>query len=214
MHSSQEINGQRNYRPTQYNTNLEQISDWLTKSLVVVSLIEGNTLIEALKTYAKVMSSIFANRSASVPFAISLLLFNLIAGFLVGYLKTRAFFTFDVNQQQAGNGISKVTLIENTQKELKTTLPEKDNVNTIYDLSSFANQYIRQEDHNGQFFGSATSNYIYEIIRSETHTEPLLATIFWQILLRDQSNYLNNLLRQNGVLFQATMRVRHPLQRC
>ncbi len=78
--------GERYYRT---NTNLEQISDWLTKIIVGVSLTQIPKLISkfdalTLKVaggYSESFSSNF-----SYPFASSIMLFYFICGFLVVYL--------------------------------------------------------------------------------------------------------------------------------
>ena len=76
------------YRP---NTNLEQISDWLTKILVGVGLTQVTSIsarIEAISTY---MVPGLGNFSNSHAFAMILLVFFSIAGFLLGYLWTRLY---------------------------------------------------------------------------------------------------------------------------
>ena len=71
------------------NTNLEQISDWLTKMLVGVGL----TQLTALPSYFQRITSVITpglggNASSSV-FALSVLIFFAVVGFLFGYLWTR-----------------------------------------------------------------------------------------------------------------------------
>ncbi|WP_041598487.1 hypothetical protein [Hahella chejuensis] len=73
------------------NTNLEQISDWLTKMLVGVGL----TQLTAMPSHLRVVTGYIAEgvgggRDASI-FALSVLLYFSIIGFLFGYLWTRLF---------------------------------------------------------------------------------------------------------------------------
>ncbi|WP_431686477.1 hypothetical protein [Hahella sp. NBU794] len=73
------------------NTNLEQISDWLTKMLVGVGL----TQLTAMPSHLRAVTSYIAEgigggRDASI-FALSVLLYFSIIGFLFGYLWTRLF---------------------------------------------------------------------------------------------------------------------------
>jgi hypothetical protein len=70
------------------NTNLEQISDWLTKILVGVGL----TQLYSLRGQLKALGSYFAVAS-SPALTLSMLLNFSIAGFLSGYLLTRLFLT-------------------------------------------------------------------------------------------------------------------------
>ena len=71
------------------NTNLEQISDWLTKILVGVGLTQISSLPEALQNYAGYASPGLGNFPGNEAFALALLIYYLIGGFLIGYLWTR-----------------------------------------------------------------------------------------------------------------------------
>jgi hypothetical protein len=70
------------------NTNLEQISDWLTKILVGVGLTQLNAIPDKLGELAAFLSPAFAD---SGVFAVGAVLYFSIAGFLFGYLWTRLF---------------------------------------------------------------------------------------------------------------------------
>lgn len=73
------------------NTNLEQISDWLTKILVGVGLTQISALGGALKKVSDVAAPGFGGSVSSGPFAVSIVLYFLVSGFLIGYLWTRLF---------------------------------------------------------------------------------------------------------------------------
>ncbi len=73
------------------NTNLEQISDWLTKILVGVGLTQIPGIIRNLKTISIFVSSGLGNSEASQIFALAIILFFMICGFLFGFLWTRLF---------------------------------------------------------------------------------------------------------------------------
>jgi hypothetical protein len=72
------------------NTNLEEISDWLTKIIVGVSLVElqrvQTKLLEAAGFIAQALGG-----SSQTSFAYGLLLYFSISGFLGGYLLTRLY---------------------------------------------------------------------------------------------------------------------------
>lgn len=76
----------------QANTNLEQISDWLTKILVGVGLTQvreiGNKLNEVSGSVARAFDSPNGNRS----FSLALIIFYILTGFLFSYLWTRLYF--------------------------------------------------------------------------------------------------------------------------
>ena len=73
------------------NTNLEQISDWLTKILVGVGLTQISALPSALKKYAEFVGTGVGDYPQSKVFAVALLIFFVINGFLIGYLWTRLY---------------------------------------------------------------------------------------------------------------------------
>jgi hypothetical protein len=69
------------------NTNLEQISDWLTKIIVGVGLVEIGTLAGTLDHIASNMA--LGGGSGAHSFALGLLVYSLIDGFLLSYVWTR-----------------------------------------------------------------------------------------------------------------------------
>lgn len=77
--------------PYQTNTNLEQISDWLTKILVGVGLTQISVLPKALQDYADYTTLGLGNFSSSKIFSLALLIYFLIGGFLISYLLTRLY---------------------------------------------------------------------------------------------------------------------------
>ena len=79
----------------QVNTNLEQISDWLTKILVGVGLAELHRLPAALRGGSDYFA---ATLGATTPsefsgFVLALLVYSSIVGLLTGYLGTRILLT-------------------------------------------------------------------------------------------------------------------------
>jgi hypothetical protein len=73
------------------NTNLEQISDWLTKILVGVTLVQFNEVRKTLEDIAKGLTQGLTGSSEPFAFAMGLILFFLGVGFPLGYLWTRLF---------------------------------------------------------------------------------------------------------------------------
>jgi len=77
------------------NTNLEQISDWLTKIIVGLGLVELRRAPDHLKSAATWVAESLTSRGASslaaVSFAGSLIVYFSILGFLSGYLLTLLF---------------------------------------------------------------------------------------------------------------------------
>jgi hypothetical protein len=73
------------------NTNLEQISDWLTKILVGIGLVQIADAPTALGTLADRLGPAFGGLDTSPAFALSLVLFCSIVGLALAYLWTRAY---------------------------------------------------------------------------------------------------------------------------
>lgn len=71
------------YRP---NTNLEQISDWLTKIIVGVGLIEFRKVIEFFKDLGAYCGSAFADSPSGEIIATSISVHYLLTGFIQGFL--------------------------------------------------------------------------------------------------------------------------------
>jgi hypothetical protein len=75
---------------TAVNTNLEQISDWLTKIIVGVSLVNSEKIGTALVTASKEMARSFGGEPAS-SLALAMLTYFGVIGLLGGYLLTRLY---------------------------------------------------------------------------------------------------------------------------
>jgi hypothetical protein len=90
---SEQTGETREKRDVQYgaNTNLEQISDWLTKILVGVGLTQVNNLWGGINATAGEFAAALGGGSVGKPLAIGILLYFPVAGFLFGYLWTRLF---------------------------------------------------------------------------------------------------------------------------
>ncbi|MFE6049832.1 hypothetical protein ACFQ6N_03670 [Kitasatospora sp. NPDC056446] len=71
------------------NTNLEQVSDWLTKVLLGVGLTQLGSLGERLHGLGTTLAPALGGGDAAVPFAAALVLYFLVFGFLAGWLVTR-----------------------------------------------------------------------------------------------------------------------------
>jgi len=71
------------------NTNLEQISDWLTKILVGVGLTQILQIPGQLQRLTAFLAPALGNQPSSQIFALGLIGYFSIAGFLIGYLTTR-----------------------------------------------------------------------------------------------------------------------------
>lgn len=71
------------------NSNLEQISDWLTKVIVGAGLVQIAALPGALAAFGSNLSPAFGGTPTSPVFAVGLLLYGFTVGFLLMYMWTR-----------------------------------------------------------------------------------------------------------------------------
>lgn len=77
----------------QVNTNLEQISDWLTKILVGVGLVQLGKVPEYGRRLGDYYSSCLGSAPSSPSAAVTIIVVFLVNGFLAGYLITRLYVT-------------------------------------------------------------------------------------------------------------------------
>lgn len=85
------------------NTNLEQISDWLTKVLVGVGLTQLQKIPDKLGTLAIYIAKDYGPSGSSV-FALSMVLYFSALGFLTGYLITRLALQQEFDEASGGDG--------------------------------------------------------------------------------------------------------------
>jgi tetratricopeptide (TPR) repeat protein len=134
-----------NYLP---NTNLEQISDWLTKILVGVGLTQIGQISQALKDYASYTQAGLGNFSNSYQFSIGLLFYYSISGFLIGYLFTRLhlpralrradqldFLQKEVEQAKLDDKVYNMVLTQLNDDVSKPDLDQNDLTKAIQDAS-------------------------------------------------------------------------------
>ena len=94
----------------QANTNMEQISDWLTKILVGAGLVDLKELPGAINSAAQYIAPSLAagtgtSAAALIPIAASLLIYFSVEGFICGYIFTRVYFVIvlQLTQNQLHN---------------------------------------------------------------------------------------------------------------
>ncbi len=76
------------------NTNLEQVSDWLTKIIVGVSLVELGNIVAGIKDLARTVAPIFGSPTAqNEVMAGAMIIYSAIFGFIAGYIRARTVLT-------------------------------------------------------------------------------------------------------------------------
>jgi hypothetical protein len=99
----QQANAQSDPQSTEgyaVNTNLEQISDWLTKIIVGVGLIQLATFPGKLKALAGYFANAIGPGTISGSLVLAILGFFAIFGFLIGYLWARIYLTGEFSRAE------------------------------------------------------------------------------------------------------------------
>lgn len=84
-----EMGDKRKYQP-EINNNLIEVSDWLTKIIVGLGLVELRELPDKLKIAANPLAECLGGE-CGLALAVGVIIFFLSAGFLVGYINARTF---------------------------------------------------------------------------------------------------------------------------
>jgi hypothetical protein len=94
---------------TQYrgNTNLEQVSDWLTKIIVGIGLVQIGHIVPALSKFAESVKAPLGGLPSSAAFGLGLTISYTLLGFFYFYFWSRSLFvgelgTFNAPQQPNG----------------------------------------------------------------------------------------------------------------
>jgi hypothetical protein len=76
----------------QGNTNLEQVSDWVTKIIVGVTLVQIGRVIPALARLGEAMKAPLGGQASSAAFGVALTIADVLLGFFLFYLWSRSSF--------------------------------------------------------------------------------------------------------------------------
>jgi hypothetical protein len=148
-------NGNENYVS---NTNLEQISDWLTKIIVGLGLTQINKIPGELNALGLQLAPVFGGGEVGWVAALATVLYFLINGFLFGYLWTRIYFKVVLQRVNSGleqemadvkAEIDKMNLEKEANKENKLRRLEKE-VETTDSTLFTANLKSADESEGGE----------------------------------------------------------------
>ena len=97
----------RGTRQYQGNTNLEQVSDWLTKIIVGIGLVQIGHIVPALSKFAESMKAPLGGLPSSAAFGLGSAISYALLGFFFFYFWSRSLFvreleTFNAPQEQNG----------------------------------------------------------------------------------------------------------------
>jgi hypothetical protein len=136
------------------NTNLEQISDWLTKIIVGVSLVQIGKLPSAIGDLSHHLAPLLGSSGASGGMGVVICITAVTAAFLLGYLWTRVivtwlFATTGRDIEEYTKGTTQKLVVEATKaateagvvKAVEQNIPDKLMVNTI--LESYRSEVAK-----------------------------------------------------------------------
>jgi hypothetical protein len=122
------------YQP---NTNLEQISDWLTKILVGVGLTQIDKIRQVTLQASAHIGQALGGTGTGEQFALVIMLYFLTCGFLFGYLWTRVFFAVTLIKADVATYIS--------QMEIKLVGQQEQQAQNDAAALSTMNRYLNAE---------------------------------------------------------------------
>src|ERR1035438_7649985 len=106
------------------NTNLEQISDWLTKILVGVGLTQLPTIRTEMRSLVVFVGRSLGGQPTSQGFAFVLIIYFLVCGFLLGYLWTRIVLPGQLRQADISALGRRLAKAEQASKEARTAVEQ------------------------------------------------------------------------------------------
>jgi hypothetical protein len=176
------------------NTNLEEISDWLTKILVGIGLIQLKEVPGLVRSLAKTIApSLGEVSAATVSAAAAMSVFYPVAGFLFGYLVTRlyvqgAFARADVEAyRQARSSLDidvRVAVLEERRRleavgsTAQQPKPAKDEKQALDQLERLANEYmsVRISDNSARLQRKEdVADEMYRLVRANAIPKRTLA---------------------------------------
>jgi len=155
----------------QANTNLEQISDWLTKILVGVGLTQVRQISAKMNEVAAAVAGALGSPAGNRTFALALMIYYLITGFLFSYLWTRlylpgAFREADLKEAKLDEILDKVEIVKAKTDIAQASAglgigkgPREEVQKRLLETSGLIEPGPNPDDPwKGQFGGSSTNN--------------------------------------------------------
>ncbi|MFJ1768438.1 hypothetical protein ACIOD2_49545 [Amycolatopsis sp. NPDC088138] len=190
------------------NTNLEQISDWLTKIIVGIGLVQFGAIVSNYGKLTDQLAAGLGGHSSSNAVAGVLIAFFGPLGFLLGHVITRTSLmtTFQYFDRLTTGKVAE------SLRELRSNLTglNSDIVAKYRDTDAEADPTAMTVQHNREPFVPVPNldvARIEDIVELETHIEELLGELIFPLSPRGRTpdNLIEILLRR-GVLDQATAR--------
>jgi hypothetical protein len=166
------------------NTNLEQISDWLTKILVGVGLTQINVIPEKLGLISGLVAKGLSDTDESRVFASAIILFFIISGFLFGYLWTRLFLPNAFKQADLSVLENRVEKATQQVKQVNKKLEELERQS---ELDASALSLAQRQLNPSTDVPAATQEQLNQAIKNAS--KPIKIQIFNQAQLQRANNW-------------------------
>jgi len=131
------------------NTNLEQVSDWLTKILVGLGLTQLATIQHMLVDIANAVAGHLNNLHSAQPLIIATIIYYVLSGFIGAYMFTRGWLSNALIEadEDIEQGASTINHLVNLNLEIKELAPhEKNLLRTIITECEHGTPYRLPED--------------------------------------------------------------------
>ena len=125
------------------NTNLEEISDWITKIIVGVSLVQLNQISGGIVAMGNTLAHGMGDHPSSFVFSVSTMIFYFVGGFFLGYLWSRIYLPKILLTSMEEGYRRKIKEKENELMETQTLLKDQ-NIQT--DIRKEVESILLQSD--------------------------------------------------------------------
>lgn len=177
------------------NTNLEQISDWLTKMLVGVGLTQINAIPGKLQALSAAIGQGMGDDPSAPTFALAIMLLFLVVGFLFGYLWARIFLVGVFAQaDQALLGRIETKVRETESKVTKELAAFRNQAEHDSDIRSIVNQQLNPSPN----FPQPTQEMLDEGMKLASR--PTRSDIYFQVWDTRSANWRANKEKMERVI--------------
>lgn len=180
------------------NSNLEQLSDWLTKIIVGVGLVESKEVFELIGGLAEKLSSGFTNAPLGYTIIGSTLIFYFFGGFFISYLWSRILleriFMQNMDTERRIAALEETKDIQDEINELQSNY-SKENLKSIIDKSLEQVKDVKKQTNIfGKIIGIAYEKLDYSsvnILANEYDTKLQISANTWSDIALANLNLYN-----------------------
>lgn len=187
----------RNLRRFQSNTNLEQVSDWLTKILIGAGLVQIQNLKSGLMHLAQVLATNLSEDGKSVAFSLFLIVYFLSLGFVSIYTITRLFLTSAFSRAEAADFEE-----FKSKYETKTRTDTEMNEGILDAMVEMLQKYtppqtegVSEDPNKGKYGGQPEANgrrLRARIVTKTSGTKPIMYLILFEVVSTDRRKPLSS----------------------